>query len=402
MKPDNYSALVITELFAPTKGGTAVWFDQVYRRLGGGSVHILTASAPEVQEADRRHPNSIHRVRLERVRWLRPESLILYWRLLWGGFKIAWRHRPLQYHAGRVLPEGLVALSLARLFRKPCLIYAHGEEITTWRTPIKSRVMSWVYRHTDIVIANSEFTQQRLIDLGVDQGSIRLIHPGVKTEQFQEQALPSDLSIRNRLPDSAEGCLLVSVGRLSRRKGFDTMIEVTARLRAAGVKVHYAIAGIGEDEQYLQTMISNKKLSDSVTLLGAVDEEDLPALYRSCDLFVMPNREVDGDVEGFGMVYLEAAACGKASISGLSGGVVSAVRHMETGLNCDGDSVDSVFDGVFRLLNDKKLRGELANNAHQRAHRDFSWNAVAANTYSIFNPAPLDSRQALQLNDIGK
>ncbi|RRJ84602.1 glycosyltransferase family 4 protein [Aestuariirhabdus litorea] len=384
MSHTHYSALVITELFAPTKGGTAVWFDQVYRHLGGRSVHILTAATAGDAAVDAEHPNSIHRVNLQRVAWLRPESLAIYLRLLWSGFKIAWRHRPRQYHAGRVLPEGLIALVLARLFGQPCLIYAHGEEITTWRTPIKSWLMRWTYRHCDMVIANSRFTAERLVELGVDPQRIRLIHPGVMIEDFTPRGDAQVSTLRDQLLQQGETLLMLSVGRLSRRKGFDTMIKVTGRLRKQGINVHYAIAGIGEDQDYLQKLVDDQQLCPAVSLLGAVEAEQLPLLYQACDLFVMPNREVNGDVEGFGMVYLEAAACGKTSVSGTSGGVVSAVLHEQTGLNCDGDSVDAVYDGVYRLLMDERFRSQLADSAQQRAHTEFSWEAVASKTAAIF------------------
>ena len=125
--------LVITELFLPTKGGTAVWFDEVYRRLGDRNTHILTARVPDCEAHDRDHPNTVHRLLLQHSRWLRPSSLPLYSKLFGLGLVLGLRHRFDAIHAGRVLPEGWVAVWLGRLLRLPVVIYAHGEEITTWR-----------------------------------------------------------------------------------------------------------------------------------------------------------------------------------------------------------------------------------------------------------------------------
>ena len=163
----NKAVLVISELFLPTKGGTAVWFDAVYRRLGGKNIHILTSRVPGCEVHDADHPNSIHRLSLIRHWWLRPESLAMYAKLMWHAFTISLRYPVATLHAGRVLPEGVVALIIARVFRKPVVIYAHGEEITAWKAPLKQRLLRFVYHHADIVVANSRFTRDLLLVRGV-------------------------------------------------------------------------------------------------------------------------------------------------------------------------------------------------------------------------------------------
>ena len=135
--------LVITELFLPTKGGTAVWFDEVYRRLGDRSTHIITADVPGSKAHDRNHANTVHRLQLSHSRWLRPASLPIYVKLFFKGLTLGLRHRFDAIHAGRVLPEGWVAVWLGRLLRLPVVIYAHGEEITTWRrSPRRRKAMT--------------------------------------------------------------------------------------------------------------------------------------------------------------------------------------------------------------------------------------------------------------------
>ena len=119
--------LMITELFLPTKGGTAVSFDDDFRRLGGKEVHIITADVPGAAEFDRDHPNSIHRLVLKRRAWLKPESLFIYTKLFLRSLWLTVTRRILTIYAGRALPEGLVALIVARLTRRPVFIYAHGE-----------------------------------------------------------------------------------------------------------------------------------------------------------------------------------------------------------------------------------------------------------------------------------
>jgi phosphatidylinositol alpha-1,6-mannosyltransferase len=375
MKP---GLLVITELFLPTKGGTAVWFDEVYRRLGGKEIHIVTAQVPGAEEHDRDHPNTVHRLNLRRHWWLKPESLAMYSKLLLASLRIAWRFPIAAIHAGRVLPEGLVGLCIARLFRKPLVIYAHGEEIATWRQPAKFKAMVFTYRHADRVIANSGFTQGELCKLGVPQTRIVRISPGVDVERFRPGLPVADLF--ERLDLSPDTPLILSVGRLSRRKGFDQVIRALPQVVEAVPKVRYVLIGIGEDKSYLEQLAKEAGVADRVHFLGHVPMEELPRWYNACTVFAMPNREISGDNEGFGMVFLEAAACGKPSLAGIAGGTGDAVREGVTGLRVDGESVAQIASALVSLL---KEPGELGQNARAIVCREHAWARVVEKTDAL-------------------
>ncbi|MBK1707979.1 MULTISPECIES: glycosyltransferase family 4 protein [Marichromatium] len=374
--------LVLSELFMPTKGGTAVWFAEVYRRLGGAGTHIVTARVPGDADYDRTQPNSVHRVTMRESRWLRPASLPRYLGLLRGGLAAIARARFSAVHAGRVLPEGLVAWLLARLIRRPLVVYAHGEEITTWsRYPRRLWAMRWVYRRAERVVANSDFTRERLLELGVRPARIRLIHPGVDLARFHTAIDASPERAELGLGEGAR--LILSVGRLSRRKGFDRVIEALPALRAQGLDVHYAVIGIGEDQHYLETLAARHGCAERVHLLGHVAPEALPCWYAAADLFAMPNREIDGDTEGFGMVFLEAAACGTPSLAGRAGGTGAAVLDGETGLRVEGADAEAVSAALARLLGDPLLLARMGEAAAARAHAAFSWERVAELTRTL-------------------
>jgi phosphatidylinositol alpha-1,6-mannosyltransferase len=372
---------VITELFLPTKGGTAVWFDEVYRRLGGKGIHIVTSDVPGAAAHDRHHPNSVHRVDLRRVSWIRPESLWMYVKLLAVAFKLALRYRFDSVHAGRVLPEGLVAWLVARIRGLPCTIYAHGEEITTWRQPAKFRVMRFVYRHVDRVIANSDFTRDELLKLGVAPGRITVIHPGVDLQRFCPGLVTADL--RTRLRISEDHKLILCVGRLSRRKGFDQVIRSIPWLVARGLDVHCVIIGLGEDRNYLHELARKLDVTHRVHLVGHVDSNELPRWFNAADVFAMPNRAIEGDTEGFGIVFLEAAACGKPVVAGLDGGTGAAVIDNETGLRVAGADLSAVSNALERLLRDDAFAHTVGDAALSRARESFGWNRVAEATMRL-------------------
>ncbi len=381
MIKNNRRFLVLTELFLPTKGGTAVWFDEVYRRLGGKGTHIVTAAVPDDAEYDRTHPNTVHRLRLRHLNWIRPSSLGIYLKFFFKTLTLGLSHRFEAVHAGRVLPEGWVGWFVARIIRKPLVIYAHGEEITTWsRYPRRLKAMRFAYRHANVVIANSDFTRGELLKLAVPAERIRLIHPGVNLERFHPGYETTDL--RQSIGAGESGKLILSVGRLSRRKGFDQVIQSLPKLRQQGLDVHYAIIGIGEDEEYLRRLAQEHGVTERVHLLGHVAMEDLPRWYCAADVFAMPNREINGDTEGFGMVFVEAAACGTPSIAGLAGGTGAAVRDGETGLRVDGTDGAKVAEALRRLLTDDELVKRLASQGLERARRELGWEQIAEQTGS--------------------
>lgn len=373
--------LVLTELFLPTKGGTAVWFDEVYRRLGGKEIHIVTADVPGAREYDVGHPNSVHRLNLRRVPWLRPESLGMYLKFFGKSLWLALTNRFDAIHAGRALPEGLVAWLVARLTGRPVVIYAHGEELTGWGKGNKYKAMCFALKHADKVIANSDFTRDTLVAMGVPRDRIELIHPGVDIDRFRPGLSFQDL--RDSLGLKADSLLVLSVGRLSRRKGFDTVIQAMPGLRASGLDVHYAIIGIGEDQAYLGDLIRAQGVEERVHMLGHVPMEDLPRWYNACDLFVLANREVGGDTEGFGMVFIEAAACSKAAVAGMAGGTGSAVIDTVTGLRVDGASSPAVGAALAHLLSDDALRTRLGDAGLERVRTSLSWTAVANKTQAL-------------------
>lgn len=362
---------MLTELFLPTKGGTAMSFDDDFRRLGGKEVHIVTADVPGAAEFDRGHRNTVHRLRLKRFAWLRPESLVMYAKFLATALFVALTVRIRAVFAGRALPEGLVGWVVARMTGRPVFIYAHGEELTGWGRGAKFKVMRFVLRRADALLANSDFTRQTLIDLiGVDASRIELVYPTVDEMRFDPGLDGEDL--RRSIGVASDQKLILSVGRLMRRKGFDNVIRALPMLRQRGIDARYAVIGIGEDGDHLRNLASELGVADRVHLLGHVAYDDLPRWYCAGDLFAMPNRDIGGDTEGFGLVYLEAASAAKPSIAGMAGGTGSAVIDGVTGLRVDAERPEAVADALARLLRDPAEAERLGRNGRARVLENYT------------------------------
>ncbi len=373
--------LVLTELFLPTKGGTAVWFAEVYRRLSGKETHIVTADVPDAAAVDATHPNTVHRISMRRVTWLRPESLGMYANLFIKSLWLALTHRFTAIHAGRALPEGITAWLVARLTLHPVVIYAHGEELTTWGHGGKYKAMRFALCHADRVIANSEYTRDALIRMDVDPASITLIYPGVDVTRFHPGLACAEL--RQSVGVTDVGKLILSVGRLSRRKGFDQVIQALPALIQTRLDIQYVLIGIGEDYDYLLDLARQHSVADRVHLLGHVSPDDLPRWYNACDVFIMPNREINGDTEGFGMVFIEAAACGKPAIAGQAGGTGAAVVDGVTGFRVDGTDTAAVTIALQRILENTQYAQQIGDRALMRAIKRFDWSVVAEKTQQL-------------------
>ena len=362
---------MLTELFLPTKGGTAVSFDDDFRRLGGKEIHVLTADVPGASEFDRSHPNTIHRIALKRISWLKPESLLIYVKLLWKATVLALTHRFVAIFAGRVLPEGFVAWVIGRTLGLPVLVYAHGEELTNWGRGRKFALMSFIFRRSDAILANSDFTRDTLVSLlGVDPGRIAVVYPTVDEGRFHPSI--SGENARARLGLRSGQRLVLSVGRLQRRKGFDNVIRALPAVVEQGIDAHYALIGIGDDREHLQRLAEEFGVQDRVHLLGHVSYEDLPRWYAACDVFAMPNRDIAGDTEGFGLVFLEAASAGRASVAGIAGGTSSAIIDGVTGLRVDGESPQAIRGALARLLSDPAEASRMGQSARKRVLDNFT------------------------------
>ncbi|MBU6175812.1 MAG: glycosyltransferase family 4 protein, partial [Planctomycetes bacterium] len=171
-----------------------------------------------------------------------------------------------------------------------------------------------------------------------------------------------------------EGRLVIlTAGRLQKRKGHDVMLRAVAGLKERHPQLYYIIVGDGEERKSLEQMISAMDLSDHVHLAGEVDEEGLRNYYLWSDLFVLPNRTIGKDVEGFGMVLLEAQACSKPVIAGDSGGTAETLLDGKTGIVVDCTEPQALIRAIDRLVNLPEKRLVMGAAARNWVQSHFDW-----------------------------
>ncbi|MBK8905559.1 MAG: glycosyltransferase family 4 protein [Anaerolineaceae bacterium] len=195
-----------------------------------------------------------------------------------------------------------------------------------------------------------------------------IIYPGTEPNRFSPA----------RRPQNNETPILLTVGRLVPRKGIDLMLQALP-LILRETAVIYHIGGSGPDRVRLEKLVQVLGIQHAVRFLGRIPDDELPQLYASADLFVMPNREIqeEGSLEGFGIVFLEASASGLPVIAGRSGGAVEAVQDGITGLLVTPDSVEELATAVLTLLQDAPKRQQMGQAGRQWVETEMNWDRTA-------------------------
>jgi phosphatidylinositol alpha-1,6-mannosyltransferase len=286
-------------------------------------------------------------------------------------------------HCGRCLPEGLMALGLRLWCGVPYACFAHGEELNYAES---SRELRWlaqrVLRGAEFMIANSRNTERILHERwGLPRGRSQILHPGVDVDRFIPT--PRDDRVRRALGWDDRPVVL-TVGRLQLRKGHDQMIRALRTIRATIPGVLYAIVGDGEERDFLRDLTAREGQEEHVQFLGALGDEALIRCYQQCDLFALPNRQVDEDIEGFGMVLVEAQACGKPVVAGASGGTAETMRVPETGRIVPCEGTDALARTIIELLGDRLRLARMGAEARRWVVAHFAWPALVHQAGRLF------------------
>ena len=387
--------LIVANSFPPVHGGSCVVYDNLARH-SGGRVCVLAPSLdyqtgrpfPDLAAFDAAAPYQIYRLRRLRTRILsgRPglrvrltlaaADLRIRATVLLAVARICRTHRIRTVCIGELVASGWL-IKAARLLGLRTLVYVHGEEITLSDAydPDRARRRAALMR-AGAVIAVSRFTEAALIRLtGVAPPRISLIPNGVDLARFTPRPRRADLVARYGLEGRQ---VLLTVGRLCARKGMDRVIEALPGLLARFPDLVYLVVGEGALRTDLERLAASLGVADAVVLAGVVAADELADHYALADAFIMANRTLpDGDTEGFGLVFLEANACGIPVIAGSAGGSTDAVADGVNGIAIDGDSVAAITSAVGRVLAEPLLRAQLREDGLRVASQS-GWQSRAS------------------------
>ncbi|MEZ5320573.1 MAG: glycosyltransferase [Microthrixaceae bacterium] len=359
--------LLVTNDFPPKVGGIQSYLWELWRRLHPEDTAVLATPYRGAAEFDAESPIPIRRTR-DPVLVPHPGLARLV--------------RSVADDVGAelvvfdpVLPLGALGPLLGRRYG----VVAHGAEITLpGRIPGSRAVLGSVLRRAEVVIAAGRYPLAECERATRRRLPATVVPPGVDPNRFVPLRRDEVRSVRSRLGVPVDATVVLSVSRLVPRKGMDVLVEAAARLAPARPDLHVVIAGDGRSLPSLRTLAA--RLGAPVSFLGRVPEEDLAPLYGSADVFAMlcHDRWAGLEQEGFGIVFLEAAAAGVAQLAGRSGGSHEAVEHGVTGLVVDRPrDVVAVADALAGVL-DRPDRAGMGVRARARAVEEFDYDLLAS------------------------
>lgn len=281
-----------------------------------------------------------------------------------------------QWQTGPSLLRARAAGRVRRLF-----VAAHGRELLfapfAAAPPVQAacdRMRLRVLREADALFPVSRYTAGLITRIGVDRERVFVVGNGTDPARFS----PGDGAAFRRRHDLGERPVIATIGRLVARKGVDDVLRAIPRLRARHPALLYVIAGGGPDRSRLEALAAELGVAGSVRFLGRVADDEVPELYRACDVFVTASRDDEPDVEGFGIVFLEAAASERAAVGTRAGGIADAIVDGETGLLVPQGDPEALAGALDRLLGDAALRGRLGAAGRRRVLAGATWEASAA------------------------
>jgi len=362
--------LLVTNDFPPKTGGIQVYLHELWRRLEPGRAVVLTASShPDSETFD-----ATSGVATERVS---ASTLFAPTRGALGAIESAIeRYRPDLVLLDPAWPLGLLGPHLSR----PYGVILHGAEVTVpGRLPLVGASLRRVLRHATVAVCAGGYPEAEARRNAADfMPPVVQVPPGVDTSRFVPLGRPERDAVRRSMGLDEDGLLVSSYSRLVPRKGMDTLIRASARLRADFPALHVAIGGDGRDRARLEKLA--RSTDAPVTFLGRVPDEQLAPWLASSDLMVMDcrSRWLGLEQEGFGIVFVEAMSCAVAQVAGRSGGSHEAVLDGVTGLVLDGSRrVRALVDAMGELLGDEGRRQRYADASRSVALERFEWSTLA-------------------------
>lgn len=363
--------LFVTSNFPPMDGGIAVFDYHICKELfaRGHKVVVVANQFQGCEDFDSKQDFSIVRLNGK----IRPTSVEYLYNVLYLTIKekievIFFGHFGSTHWLGGVLVKNILKL--------PYLILVHGTEFNAYFhtfTMYDRLASKIVLSNAKIILVNS-FSTKRLVEShGYPSEHIKIIHPGTDPESFHP--LIDSALLREKYCLNGKKIVMIA-SRLVKKKNHINLLNAFHNVVKKIPNSVLLIVGQGEEKESIIAKINELHLNNYVKFVGYVDPSKMSKYYAVCDVYVMPSKTVGHDYESFGIVYVEANACGKPVIAGKSGGIEDAVIDGVTGLLVDPENVEEIAQAIIRLLTDQEYARQLGENGRRRVEKELNWRMV--------------------------
>lgn len=361
------SILLVTNDFGPRAGGIESFVIGLLERIPVGEVVVYTSFQPDHESYDQKWLSDYQ------VRVIRDKSKVLLPtpRVIRELQALIRQNSITKVWFGAAAPLGVASRWLRKAGATRIVALTHGHEVWWSKIWPFSWAISEIGKQVDYLTYLGTFTKSALSPHIKDASKLIRVAPGIDTDHFS----PSDsMSLRQRHGLGSRPTI-VSVGRLVHRKGQDRLIEALPKVLESIPDAALVLVGEGPYRKHLDGLVNKYDLSGNVFFIGRINFAELPNYIGMGDVFAMPSRSrlFGLEVEGLGIVYLEASSCGLPVIGGSSGGAPDAVLDGETGYVVDGNDLTAISTQIVRLLSDAKLRKEMGERGRKWAIENWRW-----------------------------
>jgi phosphatidylinositol alpha-1,6-mannosyltransferase len=360
--------LLVTNDLGPRAGGIESFVLGLLERVEPNSVVILTSKQKNSDLFDQELLKNFGAIVIrDRSKILLPTP-----RVAVKAIKIMNQYQVTTIWFGAAAPLAFMAKRLRKAGAKNIVALTHGHEVWWAKLPVFRSAITKISRDVDTLTYLGDFTKNAMLPAISDASKLVKIAPGIDVDHFSPSAIDSKLIEKYRLQNRR---VIVSVGRLVHRKGQDKLIEAMPMILKSYPDTVLLLVGQGPIKSMLEKLIRHHGLENNVIFTGRIQFADLPKYIQLGEIFAMPSRDrfFGLEVEGLGIVYLEASACGVPVIVGKSGGAPDAVIENKTGLTVDGTNPREIAEAVCKLLSDKELAKQMGDEGRNWVVENWRW-----------------------------
>ncbi|MBT7553389.1 glycosyltransferase family 4 protein [bacterium] len=343
--------LVLTHEYFPFPGGVSRYVYNLFKHLPQDKYLVVTDNKQVKTQDNILHLNLISN-------FFKPSWSFSFFKIK----KLIKQHKIEQIFTPNILPFGSLSYLLFKLYKIPYIISLHGLDINL-ALKNKPRLAKQILFNAKLIITNSQNTANLIKHLNLPESKLKVLYPSfdLQTHISQEKLL----DLEKKLGITDDDLVLLTVGRLNKRKGHDLVIEA---LKAnSDLPLKYLVVGFGEEKENLLKLAEERQVTDKIIWAGHVADSDLIYYYKLANIFVTPHRLSNVDVEGFGLVFLEAATCQLPIIAGNSGGVKEILTNQENALLVEADNLEELSSAIRLFATDCETSWKLAQNAYKRS-----------------------------------
>lgn len=361
--------------FPPEKGGIHDYAYGLISQIPAEETTVLTNKIKDVAASEQFDQKTDFEIIRKRIFWnsnkllLIVSQLILVFQLI----ILKWRKKADEIHFVNIFPVGIAGPLMKTFFGVKYFPYVHGLDVMGM---VKSKLfplLLFILRRSDKVIANSQYTKSKLVELGIPELQIVIIPPGLNVSKLNANSgLHEDIRDKYNLHDNK---VMITVSRLVERKGHDVTLKAISHVIERIPNLKYLICGEGPHRGELERLVRQYGLDSVVVFTGGITDHELHQLYECSDLFIMPSRDIKekGDVEGFGIVFLEANYYRLPVIAGNSGGIPDAVKDEITGYLVNPLDEKEIANRIEELITDEGLARTMGNNGYDWVTNHCLW-----------------------------